>query len=204
MKHFLAIILIFLLTLIPLSQVLANDDFPVYMNGEIIVFDKEKPCMVQGELFIPIRDVMEKTVATITWDSLNNAAIIKLRNIVITVPVDKDTTIIKTPLNAYMLQSNYKTFIKNNTLLVPVDLIAEIFQSNIPLSSSNHNLSFLDNIPEQLVFYEKAYFLSKENNPINNSDGTIVDYTSNGMAIIQTGVYLVIIDDKNNTFFYCT
>ncbi|MGE5458923.1 MAG: stalk domain-containing protein [Methanobacterium sp.] len=206
MKQFFTIILIFLVTLIPASHAFTKDDFSVYMNGEIIVFDKEKPCMMQGELFIPLRDVIERTVAAITWDSLNNAAIIKLRNIIITIPAESNTATVKTPLKTYLLQSNYKTYIKNNTLLIPLDLMAGIFQINTSSFISNHIIYISTHIPSVISLNGRSFYLDKEIKPFNFKIRKIVDFTCDGMEIIddKSGTEIYLVDEKGRIFLYHT
>lgn len=104
----------------------------LYLNNTSLN-SEQSPIIQNGRTLVPLRTIAEALNAQVSWDDVNQVAIIKTENSVLQLPIDNDIVII----NDSQLQLDVPAQIINGRTMVPLRFIAEQLQAQVQWNNIN-------------------------------------------------------------------
>lgn len=114
----------------------ASYEISVLVNGEALKLDKA-PEMLDGEVFLPMREVFEKLGADVIWNGEERSAAGIYKGTEIIIYPDSG----KTFKNGRAVITTVSPKIKDNKVMIPLSLIAEGFDCNVIRKGEDYTVS---------------------------------------------------------------
>ena len=124
MKKILSILLIFVITISPLT--IYADGVSVYLNDSQLYFDVQ-PQIINGRTMVPMRKIFESLGAVVTWDDASQTATGKKGDTIVNISINSKTLF----KNGVPKTLDVAPALIDARTLVPVRAIAESFDCNV-------------------------------------------------------------------------
>lgn len=152
-KHFTTLTLALLISIATsFSTAQANtDDIKVQVN-QYCLYLSEAPCIEEGRILVPMRDIMEALKVTVEWDEVNRTIIAHKDAHKIILPIDEESAIV----NGKKVIPEVPISIINGTTMVPIRFIAESIDQKIEWDAEARKIKigdFSDECIEQKIIY---------------------------------------------------
>lgn len=160
----------------------------IYMNGEPVKFQSETPTYVDGELWVPVRELFEAFGSTVEWDNKKRQAFVTCRAVKIYFKTKTGDIEIYNNLLDDGTFSDEPTKIKKATEVVgnytmaKLESIGEIFQLDYNYTKEG-GINIRDREPLTVEIGGKSYGKTKDTVDISEQPGELVQYTVNGLEI---------------------
>lgn len=172
----LRIILLCLFMMCAFSNVMADENVEVYIDGKLINFDVQ-PVVINGRTLVPMRKLFEELGATVEWDNDRNTAFAYSKGIYVKMPVGE---------NYYMIDEIYFTSDVpaqeiNGRTLVPLRVISEAFGMDVDYNETEGrvNLSSTGKIGRYDYDRYGEYFYGHLENGLPGKFGEVYDANTN-------------------------
>lgn len=172
----LRIILLCLFMMCAFSNVMADENVEVYIDGKLINFDVQ-PIVIDGRTLVPMRKLFEELGATVEWDNDRNTAFAYSKGIYVEMPVGE---------NYYMIDEIYFTSDVpaqeiNGRTFVPLRVISEAFGMDVDYNETEGrvNLSSTEKIGR--YDYGNKYFYGHLENGLPGKFGEVYDTATDNL-----------------------
>jgi len=108
----------------------------VSVNGEAVQFADAKPEMTAGNVYVPLRGVLEKLGANVRWDPQSRSVIAIRGDKNIRLPVDGMASV-----NGEQKALDTPAYIENGRTMVPLRFMAETLGAQVNWDAANHDVT---------------------------------------------------------------
>ena len=127
-KHVIPVIAAFPL-LLPSAYAMRGEEveISVTVGGEKLVFEDQKPVIINGRTLIPVRSVMEALGAQVEWRDEEKSAVVTKGDVALTLVIGENTMRVgsdEMPLDAAPMILNGRT-------ILPIRAVAEAFGARV-------------------------------------------------------------------------
>lgn len=173
----LALILTFslLIALIPLNLAQANQNIPVFLNGNLLSFD-QPPLLKEGRVLVPLRGVFEALGTKVNWDSRTKTVTAENEEVIIKLVIGQKTADVhyKDIGISWLGELDVPAQIINGRTLVPLRFVSEALGATVNWDGTAKTVTiFSDKAPSQ-----------KERKKLSSEE--IVELIQPSVVLIQT------------------
>ncbi len=98
----------------------------VFLNNKAVAFTNQRPQMVAGNVYVPLRGVLEKMGAHVEWNPRARAVIAAHGNKLVRLPENGTATV-----NGQAVTLDTPAFIANGQTMIPLRFMAEAFGADV-------------------------------------------------------------------------
>lgn len=142
--------IIFILIIINLSSVSANNKISVCLNGDMLNLDTN-PIIINNRTLVPFRSILEALGAKVDYE--DGYAIGRTKGKQIIIPIEENIIYI----NSCLLKTDVPAQIVNGRTLIPLRVVSECFGASVLWEDSTQTV-FLQTEPENFVEWNETYF----------------------------------------------
>lgn len=128
----LIVIFSFLLAFVPLGQIEAAQDIPVFLNGERLSFD-QTPLIKDGRVLVPLRGIFEALGAEVKWDSTAKTVFSEKDGVSVKLTIGQKTAYV----NNRAVELDVPAQIVNGRTLVPLRFVSESLGAKVNWDGAN-------------------------------------------------------------------
>lgn len=140
---------IFVLTIgIGNIHVFASSNIKVKVNSREITLEGQRPEVIKGVTYVPLRGVLEELGFKVDWNSADSTIVLKLNDETIT--IYKDSTY---KVNAISKKLKNKLITVNNSTMVPFREISELIGAQVNWDSKNKEISIIIKVKPSVESY---------------------------------------------------
>lgn len=171
LKRFTAGIAMLAVIIFSLSYIaFASYDIKILINGKALDYE-ESPEIIDGEVFLPMREVFEKLGATVIWNEEERSAESFYKGNKLKIYPDSGRSL----RNGKTLKYSVSTQIKKGRIMIPLPLIAEGLGCNAIWNGENYTVSIAE---RQMM---KIYFLD-----CGQADSTFIELPDGKCMLIDS------------------
>jgi len=110
----------------------------VSVNGQAVQFTDARPEMTAGNVYVPLRGVLEKLGANVRWDPASRSVIAIRGDKNIRLPVDGLASV-----NGRQMALDAPAYIENGRTMIPLRFMAETLGAQVNWDASNHDVTIV-------------------------------------------------------------
>jgi len=125
------------------DDIYASEPVHVTVDGQLVLFQDQRPVMIQNRVMVPVRGVFERMGFTVTWDYNTRMARLERSDVLIIIPADLNSFVVGTTV----VSPSVPQRIINNRLMLPLRYVAEAAGGTAEWDAANRVAIITSNQP---------------------------------------------------------
>lgn len=174
--------IILLLLALSINSFASEPNISVILDGEKLIFNENSgiPFILNNRTLVPLRLTLESINAKVSWDNINQQALVEKNDIKLIVPIGENY-IYK---NNIKIQNDSKAIVKNGRTYLPIRVVMESLDYNVSWDDINKSVIINSNLNKNLNKIKRLNynFITDDSQslPVN---GLIIDLKNSSLSV---------------------